>query len=277
MKYRTLYGYYGGKSKLQKVICQTLRKVPNWRELEYREPMHGGGSVQINFLRPGMACWLNDADRGVACVWSAVMRYPAELCALVERLPQNDTDVFEDCRSVLPFAPDPLKATRSELVETAVAKLYVQRHAFNGLSVRGACMNRRKNDKQNRWIQRDIAYLIRHHHERFGKLHCRYRACTAFDYSDLIKEDGEAFFYCDPPYVSAQCGYYVDFNPYHHVVLAGLLRAEDRPWLLSYDNDEWVKITYAGFRQVRIATSYDNLIGRKRNAEELLIANFLPS
>jgi DNA adenine methylase len=84
---------------------------------------------------------------------------------------------------------------------------------------------------------------------------------------------GDAFFYCDPPYVKAGPHLYqVAFTQADHERLARRLRSEKRPWLLSYDDHPLIRQLYEGWSRIEsLEVGYSiNGCGKKN---ELLISN----
>lgn len=68
------------------------------------------------------------------------------------------------------------------------------------------------------------------------------------DFADLIKvyDRPEALFYCDPPYHGTEDHYTAQFSDADHVRLRDVLGRVKGRWLLSYNDDQFVRELYAG-------------------------------
>lgn len=88
MKYRPLFPYFGGKSRIAPTVWAALGEVRN-----YVEPFFGSGATL--FLRPGGAGeveTVNDFDGMVANFWRAVQSAPDEVAKHVD-WPVNECDL----------------------------------------------------------------------------------------------------------------------------------------------------------------------------------------
>ncbi len=84
------------------------------------------------------------------------------------------------------------------------------------------------------------------------------------------------FFYLDPPYYMAEDCYAVSFQNEDHHRLYELLHNTQSKWLLSYNDDPFVRELYKNYPQHRF-TRLSNLVQRYQGGAEygeLLIANF---
>ena len=81
------------------------------------------------------------------------------------------------------------------------------------------------------------------------------------------------FFYVDPPFYKAGKELYREFfKDEDHINLASFLANLDYPWLLSYDNSEFIRNLYKEKRNAKIYTDYQaNLL--KKSESELLFSN----
>jgi len=98
------------------------------------------------------------------------------------------------------------------------------------------------------------------------------------DFVDCIRrwDSRKTFFYLDPPYVgtTGQNGVYQPLSMERHVELAALLRKVRGKWLLSYNDCQFVRSLYRGFKQqaISVAASLPKTSSARRR--ELLIRNF---
>ncbi|MDL2272995.1 DNA adenine methylase [Oscillospiraceae bacterium OttesenSCG-928-G22] len=98
------------------------------------------------------------------------------------------------------------------------------------------------------------------------------------DFENIIKiyDRPGAFFYCDPPYFMAEDIYAVEFSHEDHYRLFQVLTGIKGKWLLSYNDDPFVRKLYKDFPQYRF-TRINNLVQRYESGAvygEIIIANF---
>jgi DNA adenine methylase len=84
------------------------------------------------------------------------------------------------------------------------------------------------------------------------------------------------FFYCDPPYrVSDDDAHYqFVFDEAQHALLKDKLASAQGKWLLSYDDCEFIRELYRGFKIHKTKPVTYSLSGKPKQKTELLISNF---
>ena len=117
----------------------------------------------------------------------------------------------------------------------------------------------------------------------YGYIHAAHdRLCEVVlenkDFQDLIvKYDRPgAFFYADPPYYMAESVYAVEFSQADHHRLFEALTNIQGKWLLSYNDDTFVRDLYRDFHQYQF-TRLSNLVQRYESGAqygEILISNY---
>lgn len=97
------------------------------------------------------------------------------------------------------------------------------------------------------------------------------------DFESLIKvyDRPKALFYLDPPYVGTEDYYDNGFNLEDHKRLNAVLKGIKGKFILSYNDDEFIRELYSGFQIERISRN-NNLTNKKDSGEykELIIKNF---
>lgn len=97
------------------------------------------------------------------------------------------------------------------------------------------------------------------------------------DYERLIKvyDRPKALFYLDPPYLGTESFYDSGFNIDDHIKLNGLLKQIEGKFILSYNDDEYIREIYNDFNIVRIARN-NNLTSKSKTSEfkEVIITNY---
>ena len=86
----------------------------------------------------------------------------------------------------------------------------------------------------------------------------------------------ETLFYLDPPYYKAEQYYVSDFTQDHHKLLNQLLKNIEGKFILSYNDDDYIRNLYKDFNITEIERN-NNLTSRysqNRRYKELLIKNY---
>lgn len=139
--------YPGGKTKLKtQIVAELMRFVPENKDLEYREPFFGGGSIGLEFIaRSGInKVWINDKDVGIAALWTAVIHYPHYLKELVSAF-EPSVEKFDQYK-------DELKqrlnfSQLDDVVEIGFKKLALHQISYSGLGTKsGGPLGGRKID-----------------------------------------------------------------------------------------------------------------------------------
>ena len=93
----------------------------------------------------------------------------------------------------------------------------------------------------------------------------------------IVKYDSqETLFYLDPPYFNAEKHYVSEFTQDHHELLSQLLKNIKGKFILSYNDDEYIRNLYKDFDIIEIERN-NNLTSRysqNRRYKELLIKNY---
>jgi DNA adenine methylase len=181
------------------------------------------------------------------------MKRPNELIRMAERWNPNVQDFFTFRREFL----DGLKPSKPLDVETAFKKLVMHCCSFSGLGVMsygpvgGKTQTTEDGTDKNYQIDQPwsthnikrqvkiIARLMTLHTLKHGE-------CTSLDFEEVIRAEGDAVFYLDPPYVAAGKRLYEHaFKEADHRRLAEALKSRDK-WLLSYDDHPLVRELFNG-------------------------------
>lgn len=138
-----------------------------------------------------------------------------------------------------------------EMVDVAWKKIALHQTSYSGLGTGGGPIGGK--EQRSNWIMgcrytpETTCKKIRQIKGYFDSVEMRDDVCSHGDFGNLLSTPGDAVFYLDPPYYEQGPKLYRDsFGVADHKRLADALRAEDRPWLLSYDNHEAVRGLYDG-------------------------------
>ena len=97
-------------------------------------------------------------------------------------------------------------------------------------------------------------------------------------FEEMIKQydSKETLFYLDPPYFNAEKHYVSEFTQEHHMKLSEMLKNIEGKFILSYNDDEYIRNVYKDFNIIEIERN-NNLTSRysqNRRYKELLIKNY---
>lgn len=97
------------------------------------------------------------------------------------------------------------------------------------------------------------------------------------DFEDLIRryDHKDAFFYLDPPYIKGKDNIYkiVKVKDFEHDRLFNCIKNIKGRWLLSYDDNEYIRQLYKDFKIIEVSRA--NLLSSKsKEYKELLIKNY---
>lgn len=210
---RTPISYYGGK---QNLVDKILPLIPE--HIQYVEPFIGGAAVFFK-KKPSKNEVINDLDGRVTNFYRVAQTKFFELQALIQGTSHSE---IEYRRSM-----EILKAEMQNDVEFAWA-FWVQCQFTFGHKIYSGFRFSEGGEGRNTANKRDGFTEKYLHRLRNVEIFTR-------DAVELIKlKDSEnTFFYCDPPYVSSNCGHYEGYTEEHFITLLQTLSEIKGKFLLS--------------------------------------------
>lgn len=284
----SFFRYPGGKSKLRNEIAFRLAKQTKHDGIQYREPFFGGGSIGLKLLsdNPDIKnLWINDKDIGIACLWTAVIRYPNDFKERVRNF-KPSVQAFHDLRTEL-TSISLMPKQRSKIVDIGFKKLAIHQISYSGLGTKSGGPlggEKQKSDYKIdcRWSPEYICKKVDKLHSQFKTIEVHDDGCTNLDFLDLIENTTcDSLLYLDPPYYIKgnnlyQCGFTVE----DHKRLASALKNTKHAWVLSYDDcDEirelykWACVDSLNVNYSITATKNENGDRESRTKPELLICS----
>jgi DNA adenine methylase len=256
--------YPGGKSKFRNII---LSRIP--RNIEYREPFFGGGSIGLEIIEKNSNAWINDKDIGIYALWESVANHVDELIRLVMDFVPT-VDAFYDFKE---YFLD-LNEVPTDIAECGFKKLALHQISYSGLGVKsgGPLGGKKDNEKAKypincRWSPEHICKKILEIHLNIKKIRI-----TNLNFPDMFIEDVPAFLYLDPPYyVKGTELYHHSFSDSEHIQLAKLLQHTNHEWVLSYDDCLEIRKLYEWANIEVLSANYT--INTSTSKTELLITN----
>ena len=259
MVVRTLLRYPGGKVKAIKFIKPIMQSIPH---SEYREPFVGGGSVFMS-KDPVKSNWINDIDKDLIALYK-ILSHKKQREELIKDL-LNVTISRE--------LYDELYYSKPKDMYGKAKRFYIlNRTSFSGIT------------KWNAFIG-DVRYNVKNAQDymrMMGERLSKYKI-TSWDFERIISEKSNEspFLFLDPPYSESRqiAAYTHAFFKDDHIRLAKLLKKTNYPFLLTYDNTEFIQDLYDWAYQKPYTWTYSIANSKvhhnpREAGNELFIANF---
>lgn len=242
----------GGKKLLRKTICERFPDEGSYDR--YIEVFGGAGWVLFYKDKHAPLEVYNDADGQLVNLMRCIKYHAAELQRELAGY-VNSREFFEDAgaQKVIRGLTDIQRAARYFLLMKLSFGADGRTYGCSRKNLSNAINN--LTDVQTRLSAASV--VIEHK-----------------DFENLIKvyDRPTALFYCDPPYHSTEKYYDVQFGESDHIRLRDTLTNINGKFLLSYNDDEFIRSLYEGFN-IETVERQNNLSSGK--FRELIITNYL--
>lgn len=237
--------WIGGKTLLAKKITAEFPQDFG----RYIEVFGGGASVLFSADRHAKFEVYNDANGDLVNLFRCIKYHREELQKEI-RYYLNSREMFADIRKRLscPGFTDIQRA----------AMFYVQIKISFGADARSyGCSDRTISVDRFAEIEKRLEHVNIEHK----------------DFEDLIKQYDrpDALFYCDPPYHTTEKHYAEQFSEADHYRLNGVLTALKGRFILSYNDDDFVRELYKNF-DIQAVSRQNNL--STGQFKEVIIKNY---
>lgn len=242
---RSFIPWIGGKTLLAKKITAEFPEKFG----RYIEVFGGGASVLFSADRHAKFEVYNDANGDLVNLFRCIKYHREELQKEI-RYYLNSREMFADIRKRLscPGFTDIQRA----------AMFYVQIKISFGADARSyGCSDRTISVERFTEIEKRLEHVNIEHK----------------DFEALIKQYDrpDALFYCDPPYHTTEVTYSEKFSEADHYRLNGVLTALKGRFILSYNDDDFVRELYKNF-DIQAVTRQNNL--STGQFKEVIIKNY---
>jgi DNA adenine methylase len=244
--------YPGGKSKLKHTIVKQLSDQAKNKNLQYREPFFGSGSIGIKLLddNPNITkIWINDKDIGIACLWTAIIRYHNDFKDHIYSFVPSVSSFYEYKNELIDINIMPKQRTR--IVDIGFKKLAIHQISYSGLGTKsggplGGAEQKSQYKIDCRWSPDYICNKVDHLQDQFNSVEIYENGCTNLDFIDLIENTScDSLLYLDPPYyIKGNDLYQHGFTIQDHKRLASVLQNTNHSWVLSYDDCQDIRKLY---------------------------------
>ena len=236
------FRFPGGKSKLSPFVSLLIEKQ-NLNNCTYVEPFAGGGGVALSLLFDNKVSKiiLNDSDVAIYSAWRAMLTDTDSFIKLILNTPitveewRKQKEVYrhqnQEYSLELGFATFFLNRTnRSGILNAGV---------IGGLSQEG------KYKINSRYNSQALVAKIQKISQKREQIELFNEDFERFLAKIQSKIDKNAFFFLDPPYYQKGKELYKNyFTDADHIRLAKILKELNYPWILTYDNADFIKSLY---------------------------------
>jgi DNA adenine methylase len=248
--------YPGGKARFAPFVSDLMRR----NDLvggHYLEPYAGGAGVALQLLFDGYAeeVHINDADPAIYDFWIAATEFTNDLIYMVRNEPITMA-AWRHWRSVM------FKELDAAPLERGFATLFMNRCNRSGI-LKGGVIGGKNQDGNYTLDARFKREVLVTRLSRIGE-HASRIHVYGEDALSLLKRchkflPKKSLVYLDPPYYVKGQGLYRNFYEHDdHVAIAGLMQSSKflRPWLVSYDNVEEIRVMYPYAQTLRYGLNY---------------------
>ena len=239
------------------------------------EPYAGSAAMSMGLLQRGIVkqAYISEMDPLIVAFWKTALERNDELVEYVTSFEVN-LDYWHLFKKYL----DTDEMTKHNELELAGAFLFLNRTNYSGIINAGPLGGKGQKSIYKidcRFNKTRIVKKISAIAQLEGKLHVVESDGLKFMKKMATASDEGQLFYVDPPYYGAgKILYRHYFDDKNHIELSNFLKSLDLPWLLSYDNAEFIKKLYEGNESSPVYTDYQS--GHfKKGVKELLISNRL--
>lgn len=237
--------WIGGKSQLAKRIVSTFPEKFD----RYIEVFGGGGSVLFASDKHAPMEVYNDANGQLVNLFRCIKYHRGELQKEI-RYYLNSREMFQDCRKQLecPGFTD---------IQRAAMYYICIKISFGADTDSFGCAPKGLDTARFEEIEKRLERVVIEHK----------------DFEALIKQydRSDALFYCDPPYHTTEKHYSERFTEEDHHRLNAVLKALKGHFILSYNDDEFIRKLYKEFK-IEAVERQNNL--SKGSFKEVIIKNF---
>ena len=237
--------WIGGKSQLAKRIVSTFPEKFD----RYIEVFGGGGSVLFASDKHAPTEVYNDANGQLVNLFRCIKYHREELQKEI-RYYLNSREMFLDCR-------DRLDCPGFTDIQRAAMYYICIKISFGADTDSFGCAPKGLDTARFEEIEKRLERVVIEHK----------------DFEALIKQydRSDALFYCDPPYHTTERHYSERFTEEDHHRLNAVLKALKGRFILSYNDDDFVRELYKDFK-IAAVERQNNL--SKGNFKEVIIKNF---
>lgn len=254
--------YPGGKNCIFQFMSKMLQEN-NLQGIAYAEPYAGGAGLALRLLMEEYVSkiYINDYDGSIYAFWDSVVKNPDELCNWI-----SDVEVSVDNWRM--YKEVQRNAESADLFDLAKATFFLNRTNVSGIlkgGIIGGADQKGALKINARFNKDDLINRI----QRISRFQ-KYISVSNLDGLAFIdkmnKKKQDIFIYLDPPYYKKGSNLYMNYySKEDHEKLSRHIRSVEKPWLISYDNHDFILNLYAKRRKIlySLSQSTSNRVGNE--------------
>ena len=266
--------YPGGKTWLLDYV-KAFARFHKLSSTTIVEPYGGSASISVGLIRSQLVTDATVCERDplIVAFWNVAIHRNEELIEYLSSLEIN-METWYGLRRYL----DLEKTNLQNELEAAGAFLFFNRTNYSGIIKGGPLGGKKQLSKYKlncRFNKGRIADKIRSLKALEDKLKIIQIDGLEYMKNHALQSPDNVFFYVDPPYYGAGKDLYrFYFTDFDHQQLSAFLTGTEIPWLLSYDDAEFIRNLYQKKSNLPVYTDYQS--GHlRRGVKELLISNYV--
>ncbi len=265
------FRYPGGKGFLTGFLAKETVASLAGVEKRYAEPFCGGAGAALNLLKDGTVSRiaLNDFDIRIYSAWTAIVR---ETDRFIARIRETPPTIATWCR----MREQVEEGGEDYSFDLGFATYFLNRTSTAGIVLGSGPIG--GFEQSGKWkidvryyadsMIRRIAWIGAHREQ----IEITCEAAHVFLQREVTQDEVDGtFYFVDPPYIEAGSKLYLNaMDLPQHRALAQFLRSGALPhWILTYDDDPYVRTIYDGCDIRQLEVNYS--LRRTRKARELII------
>ena len=270
----SLLRYPGGKSRAVELIT-TQYIIPNIsKKQKICSPFFGGGSIELYLAKKGYKVSGYDNFGPLVDFWIVLIKNPKKLVRTVEGYKKLSKKGFRDLQAKFRE-----KSASYTQVKRAAIFYVLNRTSFSGTTLSGGMAV--DYDKPERSLDRRLPRFGKSSRDRIRDFSVKNFTVSKMDFRKSIPKNKNSLIYADPPYFIENKGSLYGnrgdkmFSKQDHEDLAAILnKIKNKKWILSYNDNKYIRKLYSGRRIKTIRWAY-GMSGvksrKKKHSSEILI------
>ena len=263
--------YPGGKAKLTDFFKNLVEKN-NLQGYRYVEPFAGGANVALSLLIDGYVkdIIINDFDKSIYAFWISILQDTPTFLRRIQNIPLTMEEWYKQNNIIA-------NSDRYSLFDIGFAAFYLNRTNFSGVATAGPLGGYNQTGKYKIDARFNRSDLI----NRISLIssyrnHIFVKNMDALALIKSLKAENKIIIYFDPPYFIQGKKLYTNFYKENdHIILSKNIKKLKVPWVLTYDNVDYIKTLYSEIETYNISINYSAKTHTK--GKELMFLNNLPS
>ncbi len=235
--------YPGGKTAIYPFLSSLLNEN-NLVGCSYAEPYAGGGGVALKLLKNNLVkdIYLNDYDKAIYSLWYSILNYSDELIKWIQDIVIN-VENWEICRDIY-------KNEKDDMLKLGKATIFLNRTNISGV-IKGGVIGGKEQQGKYKIDARFNKYEIIKKIKLITSLRERIHLFNMDGINFIEKLNKDVFIYLDPPYYKKGSKLYMNFfQDKDHEELSFFIQSIKNKWIVSYDNEIFIKQLYEKFPQI---------------------------